>query len=355
MISRKVRIMNRKLIFIKRYTALLLLAAMVFSITGCVFSNYSKDKYPKVNGIDYLKFISATGKGVHTNCLSISNDYGRYETMESNYFLLTGDTAKKLIDEITALPDVYGDETEPLAYSIYLSYYDENVECIRVYKDGYGGFPDNWHDIIEHTNEIAALENKQLTYSTNIVTIDANLLRKDFGVTDDMLPKGATVESFCSYYNFTYEDMYDKYFNREYYVSDYAYNYYGFKSYRLTKSTVAKASDSDSLKEYARANLDNISSADDISIAGSFDGHELEIVRFDSFVKWLENNEMSLSDVHEADDGALDIERYVNIHMEGMSARDVIYIYIEPTNRYLILTRFMSYPDYNLLYDFFNQ
>lgn len=66
MISRKVRIMNRKLIFIKRFTALLLLAAMVFSITGCVFSNYSKDKYPKVNGIDYLKFISATGKGVHT-------------------------------------------------------------------------------------------------------------------------------------------------------------------------------------------------------------------------------------------------------------------------------------------------
>lgn len=199
------------------------------------------------------------------------------------------------------------------------------------------------------------MENKQLTYSTNIVTIDANLLRKDFGVTDDMLPQGATVESFCSYYNFTYEDMYDKYFNREYYVSDYAYNYYDFKSYRLTKSTVAKASDSDSLKEYARANLDNISSADDISIAGSFDGHELEIVRFDSFVKWLENNEMSLSDVHEADDGALDIERFVDIHMEGMSARDVIYIYIEPTNRYLILTRFMSYPDYNLLYAFFNQ
>lgn len=345
--------MNRKQHLIIRITALLLLSVMALGISGCFYN--PKPIYPEDTGIKYLKFVAATGNKEHDNCIFISNDYGEYGEERSNYLQLTSDTAYELIEEVTALPDVYGDESEPFAYYISLDYYDENKNLVSLDKYGYGGFPENWSDIVAHTNYLAVKERETLTDSTDIVEINGDLLRKEFGITDEMLPEGVTVDKFAEDSSFTYRDLYEEgYFPKDFYISEYCYNYYDFKQYKITKDSVAAASDSKALKEYAEPRLDDITSESDISIIGKVSGQYFEIVRFDCFDEWKTLNDISESGIVTNDDQTLDIRRSVILQQEGMLGTDSRLIFVDPSNRFLIIISGATYPDYNFLYDFIN-
>lgn len=345
--------MNRKQHLINRITALLLLSVMALGISGCFYN--PKPIYPEDTGIKYLKFVAATGNKEHDNCIFISNDYGEYGEERSNYLQLTSDTAYELIEEVTALPDVYGDESEPFAYYISLDYYDENKNLVSLDKYGYGGFPENWSDIVAHTNYLAVKERETLTDSTDIVEINGDLLRKEFGITDEMLPEGVTVDKFAEDSSFTYRDLYEEgYFPKDFYISEYCYNYYDFKQYKITKDSVAAASDSKALKEYAEPRLDDITSESDISIIGKVSGQYFEIVRFDCFDEWKTLNDISESGIVTNDDQTLDIRRSVILQQEGMLGTDSRLIFVDPSNRFLIIISGATYPDYNFLYDFIN-
>lgn len=344
--------MNRKQHLINRITALFLLSVMVLNISGCRLIR--KVIYPEDKGIRFLRFIAATGNKENDNCILISNNYGLYGKKLSNYRQLTSDTAYELIEEVTALPDVYGDESEPFAYYISLDYYDKNKNYVEVDKYGYGGFPDNWIKIVELTNSVAEKEIERLTYSTDIVEINGDLLRKEFGITDEMLPKGVTVDKFAEDTNYTYRDLYESYFNTQYYVSNYCYDYYDFAQYKITKDSVAAASDSKALKEYAEPRLDDITSESDISIIGKVSGQYFEIVRFDCFDEWKTLNDISEYDMMTNDDQTLDISRTVILQQEGMLGTDSRLVFVDPTSRFLIIISGAAYPDYNFLYDFIN-
>lgn len=345
--------MNRRMRLGTRLLFLLLLSAMALGISGC-FHNL-KPIYPEDTGIKYLKFVAATGNKEHDNCIFISNDYGQYGEERSNYLQLTSDTANELIEEISALPDIYGDESEQFAYFISLDYYDENNNLVSLDKYGYGVFPDNWADIVAHTNYLAVKQLETLTDSTDIVEINGDLLRKEFGITDEMLPEGVTVEKFAEDSSFTYRDLYEAgNFPKDFYISEYCYNYYDFKQYKITKDSVAIASDSKALKEYAESHLNSIISESDISIYGEINGKTLEIVRFDCFEEWKRLNEISEYDIEMNDDQTLDIAKTVRLQQEGMIGTDHRYIFVDKTNRFLIIMIVPGYPDYNFLHDFIN-
>ena len=345
--------MNRRMRLGTRLLFLLLLSAMALGISGCFYN--PKPIYPEDTGIKYLKFVAATGNKEHDNCIFISNDYGAYGEERSNYLQLTSDTANELIEEISALPDVYGDESEQFAYFISLDYYDENKNLVSLDKYGYGGFPENWSDIVAHTNYLAVKERETLTDSTDIVEINGDLLRKEFGINDEMLPEGVTVEKFAEDSSFTYRDLYEAgNFPKDFYISEYCYNYYDFKQYKITKDSVAIASDSKALKEYAESHLNSIISESDISIYGEINGKTLEIVRFDCFEEWKRLNEISEYDMETNDDQTLDIAKTVRLQQEGMIGTDHRYIFVDKTNRFLIIMIVPGYPDYNFLHDFLN-
>ena len=87
------------------------------------------------------------------------------------------------------------DMEEEYAYCIVLDYYDENHDEKRIYKHGYGEYPDNWSKIVADINEVT--ENTgNLSDSTDLVTIDADYLRANskFDLHEDTYPDGVTLE-----------------------------------------------------------------------------------------------------------------------------------------------------------------
>ncbi|MBO4636707.1 MAG: hypothetical protein J5685_06120 [Clostridiales bacterium] len=335
--------MNTNLRFWKTAIILVLLSSIIFGVAGC---NNFKEKPKK--GISFVSFWVATGNRENTNCISLVNDYGRAEPKYSRYDLMTGETAMKLIEEIKMLPDLTGNEDDQFAYRIRLEYYDENTNFVSVEKYGYAIFPDNWNEIVSDFNDIS--DRNKLTYCTDIVTIDADLLRNEFGMSDDMFPEGVTVEKYLEDTGLTYLDLYLHGFDVDYHVQSYRYDYYDLVSHRIFDDTVAQASDRVSLEEYAERNLDTVDSSDDISIRGTFDGYDLEIVRFDCYDEWKIRNDVngSLSNT----DGTVDIIYDADLHMEGISTYDVLYIYIDPSYRFLILTRC---DDLDVINEYFNR
>ena len=100
--------------------------------------------------------------------------------------------------------------------------------------------------------------------------------------------------------------------------------------------------------------MDDITSESDISVVGKSNGQLIEIVRFDCFDEWKTLNDISESGIVTNDDQTLDIRQLVTLQQEGMLGVDLRYVFVDKTNRFLIIIRGVSYPDYNFLYDFIN-
>ena len=333
-----------------------LISAVLLSFTGCK-KQQKKVVIPESErvGIDSLGVDAATGDKRNVNRAYIKNYWGGSPFDLHDETLLSGETAMKLIDEINSLPDVYGDENDDPAYMIDLHYYDENHIEHNSKKNGYGGFPDNWKQIIAYTNEIS--EGREgLTDSTDLVRVDADHLREHFGITDDMLPEGVTVEEFFEIYPVTYFDLYNSTGLTSVLITDnirdFKYGYYNLISHRIYKDTVPATSDAQSLKEYAEENLDSITSADDICVTGTFMDHEFQIVRFDNFEKWQTDTGVDRVNV-KYDDDTIDIYYDREAGYEGAFYREKHLVYVDPSNRFLIITE--DQINYDVINAYFNR
>ena len=328
----------------KTVLAFMLMSAMMLAVFGCSGGYDPKKK----TGIDSLRVISATGNKDNWNNMWLNNKWDKGEQS----VLLRNGTAMKLIDEINKLPDVFGDKNSPYAYKIELVYYDKNSEQQFATKYGYGGFPDNWSTIVSYANDITPdlFRYERLTDSTDIVTIDADYLRENFDFSPDMLPKGVTVEQFIKDAGLTYEKISYR-FRMNLCLSEFKYAYYGFASHRIKKDTKASASDTDALKKYASENLDSIDSSEKYSVAGKYKGNKFEILRFDCFEEWKKDKGVTGYRVN-PDDDTVDIYYERVSGKEGMKEFDEYFIYVDPSNRFLIITQC---TDYDLINKFFNR
>lgn len=320
-----------------------LLSAIVLTVAGCKEKDYDPSK--KV-GIDKLEVISATGNKDNWNNLL---RYNRWDDSEYSAWLRS-DKAMKLIDEINKLPDVFGDDSDPYAYKIDIVYYDANSEWQCALKLGYGGFPDNWGTIVAYVNEITPDRHKKLADSTDIVTFDSAFLRENFDISDDMLPEGVTVDGFLEDTGLTYEDVSSGSFHMDIYVSNYKYGYYGIASHRITEDTQGSRSDAESLRSYAEENLDTIGECGDISITGNYQKYGFEIVRFDRFEEWKQDR--GVSGYRTRQDKTVDIYYETDAHFEEKMNYEDYYVYVDPSNRFLIITKC---KDYDVINAFFNR
>ena len=323
---------------------IMFITVMSLLITGC-----SETKDYSKKGIYALGIDAATGDRQNNNCIVLVNDWGEpgYYN-ESNYDLMTGDAAMKLIEKIIALPDVLGNEDDHFAYEISLQYYDKDQNLIKVKKTGYGTFREDWKEIVSYANDINPKKQK-LTDSTDIVVIDADLLRKEFDLKDDDLPDGVSVERFLEDTGLRYPDLYSPGYHIESYVKKYCYDYYNIASHRIKEDSQATASNPSSLKEYAQSNLDEINFSDDMSISGSFKGNEFEIVRFDCFEDWKIKTKVDGIEV--SNDDTIDINYMRDAGMEDMTYSETYYVYVDESGRFLIITKCNDYEIINEYFD----
>jgi hypothetical protein len=322
-----------------------LLSAMVFSFTGCTGQK-------KRVGISWLSVKAATGDRHDTNCVILNNNWGESEYTRKHEAVFSSDSAMKLIDEINALPDIYGDENDDPSYMISLSYYDADGNSFSLWKNGYGIFPDNWEQIITYTNEIADGRDS-LSYSTDLVRVDEELLKTQFGMTEDMLPEGVTIEKFIEDTKLTYFDLYGNTsaYAVDSYVRNYKYDYYNLASRKIHEDTAPSVSDKLSLEEYAKENLDSIISSDDIFVTGTFMDQEFQIVRFDNFADWKHNSGGADDVVH--NDGTVDICYLRDAGCEGMTYSEEYMVFVDASNRFLIITE--EGVDYDIINAYFNR
>lgn len=265
---------------------------------------------------------------------------------------MRSETAMKLIGEINKLPDVLGEEDGKYAYEIELVYYDENSEKQFATKCGFDGFPDNWGTIVSYANEITPdyLNDGGLTDSTDIVTVDKDFLKANFDFSEDMLPDGVTAEQFIEEAGLTYEKISSS-FRMDRCVREFKYAYYDFVSHRIKKDTRPSPSDMDSLKQYAEKNLDSIDSYEEYSVRGRFKDGGYEIVRFDCFEEWKREKGVTGDTVNPKDE-TLDIFYECDAGMEDMKYIDDYFVYVDPSNRFLIITQCI---DYDLIKEIINR
>ena len=326
----------------KRTKVLLLILAVtiLFSAVFLALTGYHR-KYPeKMVSFEIVVYVEENNRNTYTGtCMNewlLGDDYDA---------VMSSDAAVELIHELDYLPEVYGDETEPIAYEIHYRYYDEDNFQRWADKTGYGSFPGNWRHII---NGINGMENKytksSVTYSTDIVS--AEELLREAGV-ENRLPGNKTLDQFIQDNGMNSKKMFDW----QQLLYTYWYDYYDFGSNRITKESTAAYSDADSLREYAEKHLDQIETSDDISITGTYGYYDFEIVRFDRFEEWKEKMEetypyFEIEDCpyYNPDDKTLHINLIrceVNIYLD---------IYVDSSNRFLIITECRE-PD--IIYTFF--
>ena len=74
-----------------------------------------------------------------------------------------------------------------------------------------------------------------------------------------------------------------------------------------------------------------------------------EIVRFDCFDTWKKDKGVSGTSVN--NDKTMDIVFDIDLHMEGMHSTKIYYVYVDPSNRFLIITRCEEYDAINAYFN----
>ena len=330
-------------------TKIIFFSSVLLLMTGCkkqvaVHNNLFGQK----NGIERLEVLSATGDKNNPNYIDIRN-YWDSKSLKNDFDnkLFDSETAWTLLDEIMALPD--GNyEDGPLAYKIFITYYDENHKEHSIIKYGYGKFPDNWPTIISHINEITE-GTAHLTDSTELTVIDGEFLKKNFNVSEDKLPEGVTLDDVLEKYPITYEELFVRNFSFNYNIDDYMYDYYDLASFKPTLDMPAERSDMDALREYADEHLDSYYERD-LSVVGKYNGIEFEIALYDHFDEW--KNTSGVTEVVIREDNTFDLVRVLNAGCEGMTVRDIWEVFIDPSHRFVIIT---EYADSETLKEFFDK
>jgi hypothetical protein len=338
--------MKRKVLIILLLIVVVIAAANIIEVKRAEEERHYTEKV----GIISLEICSATGDRQNNNYIKMENnfDYSRMDSYtKMRHDRLIGEDAMKVIDEVSALPDTLGNQEDTFAYMILITYYDDNANQVSAEKYGYGIFPDNWSEIVADINAISS-DYEQLTDSTDITVIDADLLRHQFVLNNSMLPEGVTVEQFLEDMDFTYMDLFVKHSDIYQFVWDYKYDYYDIGSHKIDSDTEPEPSDDASLLEYAENNLDSIDQIGEYSITGTFEEYTFEIVRFDCFEEW--KGEDYIYSVFTNPDGYIDI---MHFNSDTCVCESVcLYVYVDPSGRFLVLT---YQENWDLINDYFNR
>lgn len=331
------------------FTKIIFFSLVLLLMTGCkeqvaVHTNLPGQK----TGIERLEVLSTTGDKNNPNYIDIRNWWDS-KSLKNDFDnkLFDSETAWILLDEIMALPD--GNyEDGPLAYKIYITYYDEKYNEHSILKYGYGKFPDNWPTIISHINEITE-GTANLTDSTELTVIDGEFLKKNFNVWEDKLPEGVTLDDVLEKYPITYEELFVRNRSFNYNIDDYMYDYYDLASFKPTLDMPAESSDMDALREYADEHLDSYYERE-YSVDGEYNDIEFEIALYDHFDEW--KNTSCVVEVVSYEDNTFDLVRELDAGCEGMTVRDIWEVFIDPSHRFVIIT---EYADSETLKEFFDK
>lgn len=288
--------------------------------------------------INSLSFISATGTKENTNCLFVSEFATSYMPVTSyDASKLSSESAAKLIDEINAVPDATNAQG-PLAYKIEMIYTDKDSSVHEIKKEGYGGFPSNWDTIVQLVNDVAG-QPGVVNNSKDIVTIDADYVEKNFGITNADLPEGITVDDLINNVPLTYETLYNPNkgdFEPDKVIYDYLYDFYNIDSHKISVLNPSASTELE-LKAFADHRLDTIEEEGTISYSGKYLGNDFKIVKYDEFGNLIQNNEYA--DLEKNSDNSLKFvfdQPAADGGEEGSSY--TMDIYVDSSNRFIILT-----------------
>lgn len=336
----------------KKTTSIILTIITLFSLMiGTTGFNKIDLKAPKKFGIDRLDIVSATGDKINPNVIKIHNHWNpEYSKMEFDESLLSNDKAVELINEIKSIPEEYGDKDDAFAFSVSMDYYDENEEEHHVYRTCYGSFPDNWSTIVSLVGEVTE-GTANLDDRTEIVTIDADYIRENSDVNEDLFPEGVTLEDVIDKYPISYTELYCyNYSVLENNLNKYLFDYYDLASHKITNETTAENCSFDELREFAEEKMDTVTEEREVSICGKYQNYDVEIIKFDSFDKWKTNPE--IKEILYNDDGTIDVRYEIDAGCEGMTVVGNWNLFVDPSHKFVIST---ECNNSRLLYEFLSE
>ena len=79
----------------------------------------------------------------------------------------------------------------------------------------------------------------------------------------------------------------------------------------------------------------------ELSVTGKFRGYEFEIIRFDKLEEWKALT--GVDDILKNADDTIDIYYLRDAHMEDMTYTEAHFVYVDPSNRFLIITQCDDY------------
>ena len=275
----------------KRVAVISMIILLLASLTACF-----DEEWARKDGVVRLYFVSATGDKTHPYCFDFNEEPASSYGMDLSSVPrknLKGDVAKELIKEILAIPQK-GFEEGDLAFIIRLSY-QENGVTYHIRRIGYGRFPDNWDRIVTLLNEMFdGKAEYEITHSQDIVHIDAEYMKKNYGLEQSMLPDTLSVDDFIKNAPLDYETLFSprQTFVLEKAIYTYLTDYFGIGTHkRRILDTDPPASTEKELQEFAESRLDEISSTSSASVSGTHNNVEFTIYKYDGFMSYIDSRE----------------------------------------------------------------
>ena len=275
----------------KRMAVISVIILLLASLTSCF-----DEEWARKDGVVRLYFISATGDRDHPYSFDFNEEPASSYGMDLSRVPrknLKGDAAKELIKEILAIPEE-GFEEGDLAFRIRLSY-QENGVTYHIRRSGWGRFPDNWDTIVTLLNEMFdGKAEYEITHSQDIVHIDAEYMKRNYGLEQSMLPDTLSVDDFIKNVPLDYEKLFSprETFVLEKAIYTYLTDYFGIGTHkRRIPDTDPAASTEAELRAFAEERLENIESISPVAISGTHNGVEFTIYKYDEFISYIDSLE----------------------------------------------------------------
>lgn len=269
--------------------------SVIILLLACLTSCFDEE-WARKDGVVRLYFILATGDREHPYCFDFSEEPASSYGMDLSRVPrknLKGDVAKELIKEILAIPEDGAQEGD-LAYAIRLSY-QENGVTYHIRRTGYGHFPENWDKVVTLLNEMFdGKAEYEITHSQDIVHIDAEYMKRNYGLEPSMLPDTLSVDDFIKNVPLDYEKLFSprETFVLEKAIYTYLTDYFGIGTHkrRILDTDPPKSTEAE-LQEFASSRLEKISSTSPASISGTHNNVEFTIYKYDEFMSCIDSRE----------------------------------------------------------------
>lgn len=327
--------------------------------------------------ITRLNFVPATGYyKVNTNlhhCFYIDTEkywykYRGYTSFmvdnDYDYSLLYSQSALEFIKEVEAIPDNTTEADGPFALKIDMAYKDPDGTSHTIVKRVYGTLPDNWFAIVKLANDLT-MQRMEIPTSREITVVDGEYLKQYHRIHEYHYPRGTSLDDIIKELGITYEYLYDEtlLFQDDHLsvwelLDRYTFDHLNMKEYSYFETSPKEPSTPDELKEYAKKHLENITSENDVCVAGTVQKYGFQIVRSDCFEKWRKENGYDIGSP-----GYYNCVGYLAVTRDasGDETASVKYYecYIDPSHKFIIIvsntTEGYSLRNYTVVYDFFHK